>query len=104
TKQALEDLYLPFKPKRRTRATIAREKGYEPLALAMLAQESTLPPSLAAAAEDDEARAGARDIGAEMISERADVRAAGRGLLESGGELSAHVIAGKETEGKNFSD
>jgi uncharacterized protein len=100
TKQALEDLYLPYRPKRRTRATIAREKGYEPLALAMLAQEKTLPDL----PMDDEARQGARDIVAEMVNERAEVRSAVRQLLANDGEVVSRVIRGKEAEGKNFSD
>src|SRR5207302_4020575 len=68
TKQSLEDLYLPFKPKRRTRATIAREGGYEPLAAAIFAQPERLPDGLAVS---DQSLAGARDIMAEWVSERA---------------------------------
>jgi uncharacterized protein len=101
TKQALEDLYLPFRPRRRTRAQIAREKGFEPLALAMLAQEERLPAGLP---EGEEAMAGARDIVAELMSERADLRAEVRALLLAEGELEAQVKKGKEAEGKNFSD
>ena len=83
TLQEVEDLYLPYKPKRRTRATIARERGLEPLAQMMLAQELTKGDlaEIAAAflteevptAED--AYAGARDIIAEMVAEDADMRA-----------------------------
>lgn len=83
TLQAVEDLYLPYKPKRRTRATIARERGLEPLAQAILAQETTSgsPEQLAASFLNDDvptaedALAGARDIIAETVAEDADVRA-----------------------------
>jgi uncharacterized protein len=86
TLQEVEDLYLPYKPKRRTRATVARERGLEPLAETMLAQELTegdldriAEPFLS---EDvptsEDAYAGARDIIAETVAEDADVRAAAR--------------------------
>jgi uncharacterized protein len=86
TLQEVEDLYLPYKPKRRTRATIARERGLEPLAQTMLAQELTQGDldEIAAPFLNDEvptaedAYAGARDIIAEMAAEDADVRAAVR--------------------------
>jgi uncharacterized protein len=86
TLQEVEDLYLPYKPKRRTRATIARERGLEPLAQTMLAQELTQGDldEIAAPFLNDEvpttedAFAGARDIIAEMAAEDADVRAAVR--------------------------
>ncbi len=86
TLQEVEDLYLPYKPKRRTRATIARERGLEPLAQTMLAQELTqgdLDEIAAPFLSDevptaDDAYAGARDIIAEMAAEDADVRAAVR--------------------------
>jgi uncharacterized protein len=86
TLQEVEDLYLPYKPKRRTRATIARERGLEPLAQAMLAQELTAgdPTQLAAKFLNDEvptaedALAGARDIVAEVVAEDADIRAGAR--------------------------
>src|ERR1041385_7900961 len=67
----------------------------------MLAQESMPPAGLALG---DEARAGARDIVAEMVSERADVRAAVRTLYEREGQLVARVVPGKEADGKNFAD
>jgi uncharacterized protein len=83
TLQAVEDLYLPYKPKRRTRATIARERGLEPLAQAILAQELTkgnLAEIAAAYLNDDvptveDALAGACDIIAETVAEDADTRA-----------------------------
>jgi uncharacterized protein len=83
TKAELEDLYLPFKPKRRTRAAIARERGLEPLAEQMWSQEKTPAPREAARAfvnverqvpDVEKALAGARDICAERISESAEVR------------------------------
>ncbi len=86
TLQEVEDLYLPYKPKRRTRATVAREKGLEPLAQVMLAQEVTqgnLADLTAPFLNDevtsaDDALAGARDIIAETVAEDADIRAAVR--------------------------
>ncbi len=83
TLQAVEDLYLPYRPKRRTRATIARERGLEPLAQMMLAQQLTTgdldqvaAPFLNEAVPTvDDAYAGARDIVAEIVAEDADVRA-----------------------------
>ena len=90
-KSELEDLYLPYKPKRRTKATIAREKGLEPLALYLWAQEpAALPLAEFAAtfisaekgvASVDEALEGARHIVAEMISENADFRKALRQMM-----------------------
>lgn len=86
TLQVVEDLYLPYKPKRRTRATMAREKGLEPLAQAILAQEVskgnlaalTAPFLNDQVASIDDALAGARDIIAETVAEDADIRAAVR--------------------------
>jgi transcriptional accessory protein Tex/SPT6 len=84
TQSALEDLYLPYRPKRRTRATIAKERGLEPLAQEILAQEMNLPAAERAAAFVDPekevkdaaaALQGAQDIIAEGISDRADIRA-----------------------------
>jgi uncharacterized protein len=108
TKQELEDLYLPYKPKRRTRAQIAREKGLEPLADALLARTGArdLPEELAApfiAAEkgvEDAAAAlaGARDILAERLSENAAERAELRRVLAAGGVLRVRVLPEKEKE------
>ena len=84
TQSALEDLYLPYRPKRRTRATIARERGLEPLAQEILQQEMKVPVLVRAAdfvdpeKEVKDARAalqGAEDIIAERISDRAEIRA-----------------------------
>lgn len=106
TKQELEDLYLPYKPKRRTRAQIAREKGLEPLADALLARASSrdLPEELAQpyidtgkGVEDAAAAlAGARDILAERLSEHAAERAELRRVLASEGLLRVRVLPDKE--------
>ena len=114
TKQTLEDLYLPYKPKRRTRAMIAREAGLEPLALALLA-DATIDPNTEAAkylnlnaevpiADVKAALDGARDILAENFSENAELLANLRGYLNKNGVLYAAVVAGKETEGQKFQD
>jgi len=105
TKAALEDLYLPYKPKRRTRATIAREKGLAPLADRILAQPADGHPLAEAAAfvkEDVEsaeaALAGARDIVAEMVSEHAEVRALVRDAFAKDGQLVSKAVPEKTTE------
>ncbi len=114
SKQELEDLYLPYKPKRRTRAQMAREKGLEPLAdgLLEMAGGSDSAESLAAAYIDDElgvedadgALAGARDILAERLAEDAEHRAHLRKALQQQGELNVRVLTGKETEGQVYKD
>src|SRR5439155_9068575 len=109
-KQELEDLYLPFRPRRRTRATIAREKGLEPLADRIWQQRE--PPeaiSRAAAAFVDPARgvesveealAGAQDILAERVADDADVRALAReGLRRAGALVSRRRPPGEKSEG-----
>ena len=110
SKTALEDLYLPYKPKRRTRAMIAREKGLEPLALLIL--EQGVGDIAAAAAEfvSEEkgvadiaaALAGARDIVAENISENADVRGFIRQAFFSDGMVVSEVVDPKPTEPTKF--
>ena len=104
TLTALEDIYLPYRPKRRTRATIAREKGLEPLALVILAQDNMTDPEQAALAfinaekgvnSAEEALAGARDIIAEMINEDASVRQSLRQLFTSGRSASIHRSQGE---------
>ncbi len=111
TKAALEDLYLPFKPRRRTRARIARERGLEPLAARMLAQPSSGDPRREAAAfvdrergvpDVDAALAGARDIAAEVVSERADVRAAVRTTLFERGAITSKAIKSKTKQPTKF--
>lgn len=117
TLTVLEDLYLPFRPKRRTRATIAREKGLEPLARMLFTDEGAGPagfdPAGQAAAFVDaekgvgsveEALAGARDIIAEWISEDAPARAAVRDLFLAKADLTSKVIPGKEEEGARYRD
>ncbi len=113
TMSALEDLYLPYRPKKRTRAMMAREKGLEPLALLLLEQKTGLDPAKEAAAFIDEKRgvpdatealAGARDIVAEMVSEHAEARAKLRVLFERRAVLAATVGKGKEEAGAKFRD
>ena len=104
TLAALEDLYRPYKPKRRTRATIAKEKGLEPLAAALFAQDGDLPaPEVLAAdyvnAEKgvetvEDALSGASDIVAELISDDAEIRKKLRGFIES----SAYLVSRAATE------
>lgn len=108
----LEDLYLPYKPKRRTKATIAREKGLEPLALKIYAQEKFDLDAEATQfvnAEKEvnnimEALQGARDIIAEMVSEDAEIRSQLRNLFQRSATIKSRVIKGKEEEGEKFKD
>ncbi|AKF11366.1 Tex family protein [Sandaracinus amylolyticus] len=111
TKAALEDLYLPYKPKRRTRATIAREKGLEPLALRILAQSADGDPRVEAqafvsaekeVADVAAALAGARDIVAEIVAEHADVRALTREAFEKEGILVSEGVPDKIKEPTKF--
>ncbi|MFP4061312.1 MAG: Tex family protein [Halochromatium sp.] len=112
TKQRLEDLYLPFKPKRRTKAQIAREAGLAPLADALLADPSRAPEQQAAAYVDagkgvaDRAAAleGARQILMERFAEDAELAGQLRERLWEVGILVARVLDGKEAEGAKFSD
>ena len=112
TKQRLEDLYAPFKPKRRTRAQIAREAGLEPLADAIIADPTCDPATLAqgylnaeAAVNDVKAALdGARDILAERYAEDADLLAHMREHLWNTGVLYSKLVEGKENEGANFRD
>ena len=110
TLQALEDLYLPYKPKRRTRATIARERGLEPLAQLLLQQDFTDPEQAARSfvnakkeVEDTAAAlAGARDIIAETVSEDAKVRDRIRRQYHKTAAIVSHVAKDKEEEGKTY--
>ncbi len=110
TKAVLEDLYLPYKPKRRTRAMIAREKGLAPLAEAILADRATPPARLAEAfvtaevADTKEALAGARDILVEGLAEDATLLGRLRAFLEREAILSAKLVPGQEDKGAKFSD
>ena len=117
TKQRLEDLYLPYKPRRRTRAQIARESGLEPLADALLADHDLDPVAAAAAyvrapdpageggvADTKAALDGARDIVSERFAERADVLDALRELLWTQGWIHCRVVEEKRAEAVKFSD
>jgi uncharacterized protein len=106
----LEDLYLPFKPKRKTRAQKAREAGLTPLADWLIAQsggqvEQQAEPYVTAEYVDVPAvLQGARDIIAEQISEDADLRAQLRHLFDTEGSVMTRVVPGKEAEGAKFKD
>ena len=107
TLSELEDLYRPYKPKRRTRATVAREKGLEPLALTLFAQSRELPApeNLAldyvrpdGAQSVEEALTGASDIVAEMISDDAEIRKRLRELMQKQAVLHSVAARGKQEE------
>ena len=110
TMQEVEDLYLPYKPKRRTRAAIAREKGLEPLAAQIMAQNASDVERLASryvnaqkgVNDVEEALQGAKDIMAEWISEHINGRNRIRRIYHSKGEIVASVVKGKEEEGKTY--
>ena len=110
TMAELEDIYLPYRPKRRTRATIAKEKGLEPLASAILEQKVNDPALKAEEFLNDdvktveEAVAGASDIIAEWISEDEKARKQLRYLFEKEAVIYSKVVKGKEAEGIKFSD
>lgn len=110
TKAELEDLYLPFKPKRRTKAEIARERGLGPLAEAILANRSADPVLLAQAYVTEEvpgtkeALEGARDIVVESLSENAALLGRLRAHMRDKAMLCAKVLKGKEEGGAKFSD
>ncbi|MGO4916931.1 Tex family protein [Pseudogemmobacter sp. W21_MBD1_M6] len=110
TKAELEDIYLPFKPKRRTRAMIARENGLDPLAQAILADRSAVPADLATGylsdtvADAKAALEGARDIIAEGLAENADLLSRLRTYLRDNARVNARVIEGQEAAGAKYSD
>ena len=110
TKAELEDLYLPYKPKRRTKAEIAREKGLGPLAEAILADRSVALAERAAAFLGEQvpdikaALDGARDILAETFAENAELVGRLRAHLKAGAVLKAKVAEGKEEAGAKFRD
>lgn len=110
TKAELEDIYLPYKPKRRTRAMIARENGLAPLAEAVLADRAVDPLALAkgfvteAVPDVKTALEGVRDIIAEGLSENAGLLGRLRSHMKQVGRLQAKAVAGKEAEGAKFSD
>ncbi len=104
----LEDIYLPYKPKRRTRAEVAREKGLEPLAKIIMAQHSDDIHQRAqrflsdGVTDVDAAIAGAQDIIAEWISENEAVRGSVRRAFRHDAVLTSHFVKGKEIEGRNY--
>ena len=111
TMAELEDVYLPYRPKRRTRATIAKEKGLEPLADLILAQEIADPEHEALAFVDPEkgVESASRhrrsfDIIAERISEDQETRGAMRKLYQAASTLRSRAVSGKETEGAKCQD
>jgi protein Tex len=112
TLTALEDIYLPYRPKRRTRATMAKEKGLEPLAELILAQEVADPSHEALAFVNmekgvgsvEDALAGARDIIAEWVNEDTRARQSIRRLFYREGIIQSSVIKGKEGEGIKYSN
>ena len=108
----IEDIYQPFKPKRRTRATIAKERGLEPLAQFLLENQDADCASKAAefvsaekeVPDAEAALAGARDIIAENIADDAEARAAVRAYFEKESNMSSKVMFGKEEEGAKYRD
>ncbi len=108
----LEDIYMPFKPHRRSRAEAAREKGFEPLARIIMAQKTDdlnkcaakyMPPSARKGAFSiEEALVGASDIIAEWVSESEKARAIVRAKYVRNAVISSKVVAGKENEGKTY--
>ncbi|MFD1943760.1 Tex family protein [Paradevosia shaoguanensis] len=110
TKAGLEDIYLPYKPKRRTKAEIARERGLGPLAEAILADRALVPADLAQAYLTDDvpdvkaALEGARDIIAEQFAENADLVGRLRTYMKDKAFLRSRVAEGKQEAGAKFSD
>jgi uncharacterized protein len=112
TMAVLEDIYLPYRPKRRTRATIAKERGLEPLAQRLITQEDMDPLAEASAFVDPEkgvnsvedALAGARDIIAEWVNEDQTARASMRDFFSSKAVFKSKVIPEKEVEGIKYKD
>ncbi len=110
TKAELEDLYRPYKPRRRSRATIAREQGLAPLLETILNDRRADPATLAAGFLNEEvadaaaALAGARDILAEDLSQDADLTGRLRTHMRDNARIVSQLIDGKEAEGAKFSD
>ncbi len=110
TKSELEDLYLPYKPKRRTKAEIARERGLGPLAEAILSDRRLVPAEIAAqyvtgeVADVKAALEGARDIIAEGFTENAELIGNLRNYLKDRAVLRSRVVDGKQEAGAKFSD
>ncbi|KJZ17560.1 Tex family protein [Loktanella sp. S4079] len=109
-KAVLEDLYLPYKPKRRTKAMIARENGLEPLLRAIMDDHTAEPTALAAGYVTEtvptvkDALTGARDILVEELGENAALLGRLREIMQNEALISARVISGKEQAGAKFSD
>ncbi len=113
TMAKVEDLYLPYKPKRRTRATVAKEKGLEPLAQLLMEQSPQTNPEAEAekyidpeksVENGEDALQGARDIVAEWINENQEIRATLRNLFFEKGTIQSKVVKGKEEEGVKYKD
>lgn len=108
--QKLEDIYLPYRPKRKTRASVAKEKGLEPLAQKMISLQLSDPAKEAERflGKDvptvEDALQGARDIIAEQISENIETREELRGYYGRSGILKTKVVKGKEEEGEKYRD
>jgi len=108
----LEDLYLPYRPKRRTRAMVARDKGLEPLARLIFEQNGVNPQTAAVQFVDadkavdttEDALSGARDIIAEIVNEDQQARAALRNLFFSRAVIHSRVVSGKEAAGAKYRD
>ncbi|HEY6038006.1 MAG TPA: Tex-like N-terminal domain-containing protein, partial [Kofleriaceae bacterium] len=107
-KSELEDLYAPYRPRRKTRASVARDKGLQPLADQILAQGEGDPAGAAKAfiteqvTSDADALAGARDIVAEQLADTAEIRAFVRKEMADHGELVSEVLPGKDAEPTKF--
>lgn len=106
----LEDIYLPYKPKRRTRATIAREKGLEPLAKQLYSQQNDIIDAASFVNEErgvssvDDAWSGAKDIVAEWVSEDSNVRSMLRNHFSKRAILESKVVRKKQDEAEKFKD
>ncbi len=106
----LEDIYLPYKPKRKTKASVAREKGLEPLAKILMKQQErevegrAMEFVIGEVESVDEALAGARDIIAEWINENEKARNMVRRAFEKGATIKSKVVKGKEEAGEKYRD
>ena len=106
----LEDIYLPYKPKKRTRATVAKEQGLEPLAAWLMRQQQGDPEQAAIKYlkgeidSEEQALAGARDIIAEWVSENAVARQRVRNCFSHKAIIASHVIKGKESDAVKYED
>ncbi len=110
TLNELEDIYLPYKPKRKTKAQTARENGLEPLALLLLQQQNMVPETEAQTflnekiTDTEMALQGARDIIAETVNEDAEVRAKMRKLFEQAATVQSKILTDKEEAGIKYKD